>query len=52
MFSSARGLTAAYLIAHAVQVGGDVVLTTPVIGTEITVENTTIAALPGDILIV
>jgi Ca2+-binding RTX toxin-like protein len=52
VFSSARGLTEAYLMAHAVQVGGHVVLTTTVIGTEITVQNTTIAALAGDILIV
>ncbi len=52
VFSSARGLTEAYLLSHAVQVGSSVVLTTTVIGTEITVANTTIAALSGDILIV
>ncbi len=51
VFAAVRGLTEAYLLAHAVQAGGDVVLTTPTLGTEITVLNTTIAALAGDILI-
>lgn len=52
VFSAAGRLTEAYIIANAVQDGADVVLTTTVAGTQITVENCTIAALAGDILVV
>lgn len=51
VFSVAWGLTEAYLMTNAVQVGADVVLTTTVAGTQITVQNCTIAALAGDILL-
>lgn len=50
-FAASTGISQAYILSHATQNGANVILHTTVTDMTITVLNTTIAALAGDILI-